>query len=76
MVPGVPSCTPDWYIDKNLRCFTHSHFPAILSPPTQYRGKGGMSSSVMAGCATGGVLGLRGERYRGGGGVICESMLL
>lgn len=26
----------------------------------QYRGRGGMSSSVMAGCATGGVLGLRG----------------
>ena len=27
----------------------------------QYRGKGGLSTSVMAGCATGGVLGLRGK---------------
>ena len=33
--------------------------PSPLSP--QYRGKSGLGTSTMAGCATGGVIGLRGE---------------
>ena len=33
----------------------------VGSPMFQYRGKSGLGTSTMAGCATGGVIGLRGE---------------
>ena len=34
---------------------------ALFSDLFQYRGKSGLGTSTMAGCTTGGVIGLRGE---------------
>ncbi len=49
------------FIASHYNCYDKNVVSRLFVPIVQYRGRGGMSSSVMAGCATGGVLGLRGE---------------
>lgn len=60
----------DWFSSCAYAClstaFETSIITPFLSPPLppflpQYRGRSGLSTSTMAGCATGGVIGLRGE---------------